>query len=154
MKKLIYLISPLLVVLLQACSSLPDGAQIPNAKIDKITLAEGEKAGFNIDLTLYHRSLEPLPLEKIFVKVELNSKIAADYVEIYKDKLIENNKSVNLSIFVPANKEYQVGKESLLLNKLLKLNTKASINVITTDSDKHQSFNPKAEFEGIISHAN
>lgn len=142
----------MLTLVLSACSSIPDYASKPKLNIDSIVIAERDGvAGFNLELSLYHRSTKPLKLEAIQSNIFMNNKLVSNYLTQYDDKTIDNLQKVKLNVFVPANKLSATANHVLANNPLLVTQVSCAITLIFF-ADEANSFNPSASFEGFVSH--
>lgn len=143
----------ILAAILSACSSVPDYASKPKLSIDKISLAQKDNvAGFNIDLTIYHRSTRPLKLEAVKSNIFMNNKLASNYLYTFEDKNIDNLKDVKLNIFIPANALSANANQVLVHNPLLVTQVSCALTLVFFDGDEANSFNPAVSYEGFVSY--
>ena len=154
MKKIFVSLAVLTASLLTACSSVPEGSKEPVATIESVTLAQGHEPGFNIDFSVFHRSLEPLPFKSLDISVAINTKDVAQYHEILDDTFINPNVKNSFKRFVKINKAEVAQSTSLENTPMLKVLSNVNLKITVVNNDDLKSFNPEASFEGIITHDN
>ncbi len=139
---------------LTGCQTLPEGSQRPDLAISHVSLASGEAApGFDVECTLRHDSLQPLPLQQTEITVFINGTKAAELIQpAPQDEMLPPNQDLKLSYKVPANLLPPAAAYSLTYNRMLKLPVSVLVHLTFTEAEQALSFNPNATFEGIISH--
>lgn len=154
MKKIFVPLAVITASLLTACSSVPEGSKEPVATIENVTLAKGQEPGFNIDFSVFHRSLEPLPFKSLDISVAINKKDVAVYHEKLEDTFINPNVKNSFKRFVKVNKAEIAESSSLENTPMLKVVSNVNLKITVVNNEDLNSFNPKASFEGIITHDN
>lgn len=153
MKKALPLISALSVFVLCACQGVPDGSKEPVATIESIKLASGQQSGFDIDFSVFHRSLEDLPFAALDIDIMVNSKKVASYHEEPEDIILKPSVKNSYTRFVEANLAQPAQSDSLLMSPMLKVNADVVLKVTVVDDEDLDTYNPVANFKGIVSHA-
>ena len=137
------------------CSSVPDGAKPLTLHIDSVTLdSKDGKQGFNVLYTVQHNSLEDMPVEALSIKVKVNNKEVANYVN-RNQAALPTRRENSFSIFVPANRSKTFAKESLN-TPMLQLQAKVEVNLMVKEDSSAAGarLNGKDTFEGIVHESN
>lgn len=152
MNKKLLLVAGIVPFLGTSCSNLPEAARKIEVNIESVSFANVDSVeGFKVIYTVRHNSNEPMPLESEEITVDINGKPAAVYSN-REPKALPNRVVNHFSVFVPANKTFEVAKESLKLSPMLQVCANTTVSLIVEDDidDSASAFNVKQTKNGII----
>lgn len=137
---------------LTACSSLPEGAAIPQLQIQKVSFDNQDKSNphFVIEYTLNHTSAAALPLLQLKASIFIKDSQAAFFSQTFQNVQIAPNDSSVQRLDVPANRMSKTAIDSLSNSKLIILEGSCALQAIFSKNPEEQAYNPSDSYVGLL----
>ncbi|MCR5084269.1 MAG: hypothetical protein K6A65_02045 [Succinivibrionaceae bacterium] len=147
MRKILAIAAFALPILLQGCSSLPDGARRPALEIERVTIS-GQ--GYGVDFTIRHSSPEPLQAEG--VRITITGSNGRELGTLHDSTAFE----------IPPRREMRLRRvvqsgegataRASLATPMLTLGVSASLKVEIAGAAGIDGFEPVATYSGVAAH--
>lgn len=143
-------------LVLVACSSLPEGAAIPQLQIQKVAFDNQDKSNphFVIEYTLNHASSTPLSLKALKANIFVKGKQAVAFTQKFDNLQIPPHDSKVLLVEVPVNMMSPSAIDSIANSKLLVLDGSCALQALFTDNPNEQAYNPSTSYVGLFHYIN
>lgn len=139
-------------LVLVACSSLPEGAAIPQLQIQKVSFDNQDKSNphFVIEYTLNHDSSQALALKELRANIFVKGSQAAAFSQKFDNLMVQPYDLSVHRLEVPVNRMNQSAIDSISNSKLVVLDGSCALQAIFSDNPNEQLFNPTSSYAGLF----